>query len=217
MQTTNAQIRQKAMATLKGNWGDPVIFVLVAYVLLGWTNAIILLSIPMIYGVGYYFLKRYRGDQNSIKDLFGGFCNYLAVLGTGLQMLIQIVLWSILLYIPGVIKMYAYSMTFYIMIDNPEMKYTAAIAESRRIMKGNKMRLFMMSLNFLMWTILSAFTLGIALLWVIPYMQTTMAAFYEEVKAAAGPTPAPVVKESSSDDSHLDAADNMDFDFSDDD
>ena len=50
-------------------------------------------------------------------------------------------------------------------------------------MKGHKFDLFCLMLSFLGWVILSMFTLGIGYLWLAPYMYTTMAAFYEDVKA----------------------------------
>lgn len=52
-----------------------------------------------------------------------------------------------------------------------------AISESKRLMKGNKLRLFFMELSFLGWQILCVLTLGIASLWVGPYMEAAKAAF----------------------------------------
>ena len=49
-------------------------------------------------------------------------------------------------------------------------------------MKGHKMRCFLLSLSFIGWILLGILTLGIGYIWLIPYMYTTMAAFYQDVK-----------------------------------
>ena len=94
-----------------------------------------------------------------------------------------IFLWSLLLVIPGIIKMFSYSMTPYILEENPELSADEAIDRSRAMMKGHKFDLFWLILSFIGWFILCGLTLGIGLLWLMPYLNTTMAAFYEDVKA----------------------------------
>lgn len=47
-------------------------------------------------------------------------------------------------------------------------------------MKENRWRFFCLALSFIGWAILSAFTFGIGTLFLIPYMQVSFAAFYEE-------------------------------------
>ena len=92
-------------------------------------------------------------------------------------------LWMLLLIIPGIVKMFSYAMTPYILEENPELTANEAIDRSRAMMKGHKFDLFWLYLSFLGWIILSIFTLGIGLLWLGPYIQTAHAAFYEDVKA----------------------------------
>ena len=50
------------------------------------------------------------------------------------------------------------------------------------MMKGHKFDLFFLMLSFIGWIILGAFTLGIAYMWLAPYMSATLAAFYQDVK-----------------------------------
>ena len=50
------------------------------------------------------------------------------------------------------------------------------------MMYGYRMRLFKLQLSFLGWIFLSVLTLGIGMIWLMPYMMTTMAAFYQDVK-----------------------------------
>ena len=46
---------------------------------------------------------------------------------------------------------------------------------------GTKGRLFILELSFLGWILFSAFSMGIALLWVLPYMTQTLVWFYLEL------------------------------------
>ena len=94
-----------------------------------------------------------------------------------------VALWSLLLIIPGIIKMFSYAMTPFILEENPELTANEAIDRSRAMMKGHKFDLFWLLLSFIGWGILCALTLGIGTLWLTPYMQTSIASFYEDVKA----------------------------------
>ena len=51
------------------------------------------------------------------------------------------------------------------------------------MMRGHKFDLFWLQLSFIGWFFLCIFTAGIGFLWLCPYYQTAMAAFYEEVKS----------------------------------
>ena len=56
-----------------------------------------------------------------------------------------------------------------------------ALKESVRIMRGKKGKLFYLQLSFIGIYLLGAIACGIGLLWVIPYMQVTMANFYRKI------------------------------------
>ena len=94
-----------------------------------------------------------------------------------------IALWSLLFIIPGIVKAFSYAMTPYILEEHPELSANEAIDHSRAMMKGHKFDLFWLYLSFIGWAILCIPTLGIGLLWLVPYMQTAQASFYEDVKA----------------------------------
>lgn len=70
-----------------------------------------------------------------------------------------------------------------IVSDNPEIGCDEAIERSMAMMRGHKMRLFLMQLGMIGWSLLSLLTLGIAMLWIVPYYQTVFANFYLEIKA----------------------------------
>jgi uncharacterized membrane protein len=48
--------------------------------------------------------------------------------------------------------------------------------------EGHKMELFVLGLSFIGWGFLCVITLGIASIWVIPYMQATYANAYKSLK-----------------------------------
>ena len=94
---------------------------------------------------------------------------------------LYIFLWTLLFIIPGIIASYSYSMTHYIMAENPEYGVNEAIAASKEMMRGNRWRLFCLRFSFIGWSILCIFTLGIGYLWLNPYMEAANAAFYKEI------------------------------------
>lgn len=107
-------------------------------------------------------------------------------IGTGFLMSLYIFLWSLLFIIPGIIKAYSYSQTFYIKAENPDIPASRAIELSKIMMDGHKGQLFYLHLSFIGWSILSAFTLNIlGVVYVFPYYYASLAFAYQEIKADA--------------------------------
>ena len=96
-------------------------------------------------------------------------------------MTIFVVLWSLLLVIPGIIASYSYAMAPYILYENPGMRPMAAIKASKELMRGNKWRLFCLQFSFIGWALLCALTAGIGNLWLHPYQETAQASFYRQI------------------------------------
>lgn len=67
------------------------------------------------------------------------------------------------------------------MADNPSLSPTEAITQSRAMMRGNKLNLFALYLSYIGWYILGAFTFGIAIIYIAPYINVAVANFYLEV------------------------------------
>ncbi|MBO4434033.1 MAG: DUF975 family protein [Bacteroidales bacterium] len=131
------------------------------------------------------FLKFYREKDTAVAgNMFNmAFKDYgHKILGMFLMGLF-IFLWTLLLIIPGIIKSFSYAMTPYILNEYPNVGVNDSIDISRKMMKGHKLDLFLLELSFIGWILLSILTLGIGLLWLGPYMQTSMSIFYEDVKA----------------------------------
>jgi uncharacterized membrane protein len=189
----NSELRAEARASLKGKWGIAAVICLIyiAITVAGGFTPFISYLFPYLvgtvlgYGLTVTFLESFRGKQPEIGDLFEGFKNYGKVLGTMLLTALYIILWSLLLLVPGIIKSYSYAMTPYLLRDNPELSAEELICKSMEIMKGRKAKLFLLDLSFIGWILLSVFTLSIGLLWILPYMYSARAAFYEDVRASS--------------------------------
>jgi uncharacterized membrane protein len=67
---------------------------------------------------------------------------------------------------------------YYMLLDFPNQSITEILKKCFEVMHGNKFRLVLMYLSFIPLMLLSLFTFGIALIWVIPYMKMTAANFY---------------------------------------
>ena len=143
--------------------------------------------IPMSVNAAGIFIKIYKGEAARTGELFSNFpVNYLRKLGGIAWMSLFTALWSMLLFIPGIIKSFAYSMTPFILADCPNVTAREALKLSMRMTKGHKMNLFVMMLSFIGWHILSAFTLGIlSIVFVSPYMYATQAGYYVELRDKA--------------------------------
>ena len=153
------------------------------------TLAVYLLGVPLVFmplDLGYTYASNrllVEGDSrltgNVFRDGFGRWGRN--VWGLFLVRFFTS-LWSLLLIVPGIVKFYAYSMTPYILVDNPELSANEAINLSQKMMKGHKFDLFWLGLSFIGWFILGFLTLGVAYLWLVPYMYTSVAAFYQDLK-----------------------------------
>ncbi len=78
---------------------------------------------------------------------------------------------------------YAYSMSWFILADDPNIPANEARKRSIEMMRGNKWRLFCLDFSFIGWILLSILTFGILLFWIMPYMQTARAEFYQDLLA----------------------------------
>jgi uncharacterized membrane protein len=179
--------RKKAMDALKGKWGRFALIYLI-YTLIttvcsyALSAASLIIAGPFAVGIAMIALKVLSNEEFEIINLFDGFKKFTNTLLLGLLNTIYTFLWSLLFVIPGIVKGLSYSMSYFIIAENPNMTQNEARLESMRIMQGNKWRLFCLQFSFIGWYILSSFTAGILLFWVVPYVQTATAAFYEEIK-----------------------------------
>ena len=71
-----------------------------------------------------------------------------------------------------------YAQAFYLLHDFPQYTAKELLQKSRRLMVHHKGRLFYLYVSFLPLMLLGLFSFGLALLWVIPYMNATQAEFF---------------------------------------
>ncbi|WP_455498653.1 DUF975 family protein [Coprobacter sp.] len=186
--------KDKALKVLSGNWKPSVIVSLVVVLIIGGSIALQYVSLLLYYvvflafgsivsiGCMYVFLDLYRDKKEpQIADLFTPFQQYGRIFACYIQVFIFTILWMLLLIVPGIIKGLSYSMSYFVLKDRPELSPAEAIKESMRLMNGHKADLFILQLSFIGWAILGSITV-IGIIWVIPYMYTAVAAFYEQLK-----------------------------------
>lgn len=144
-----------------------------------------LASVAVQIGYVYYCMKVAKREQGAYADLaylIQGWRFGLKIVVLSFVINLFVSLWSLLLFVPGVIKAISYSQAIMIMLENPDMDIMTAIRESQKMMDGHKMEYFVLDLSFIPWLLLVAVTFGIASLWVSPYMQITMVNYYNVLK-----------------------------------
>lgn len=128
------------------------------------------------------YLDVVAGGTPKAGDAFTGFDDFWAAFKVTFLVGLYTFLWSLLFFIPGIIKALSYSMSMYILAENKGKSARECIAESKELTDGHKMELFVLALSFIGWGLLCTITLGIALIWVAPYMLATMANVYKSLK-----------------------------------
>lgn len=135
------------------------------------------------------WLRTKNNDFSPVRGMFSIFSRkyFVPVLVLYILQAIFTFLWSLLFVIPGLIKGYSYSQTYYIYKDVNQkgeannLNYLDYITLSRELMNGHKFEMFVLQLSFIGWWLLVSVTFGIAAIWVYPYYQTTMSAYYKNL------------------------------------
>lgn len=144
--------------------------------------ALLIIGGPLALGLAEVALNVVRRNDVKVEQTFSGFKSFGKAFCLYVINGVFVFLWSLLFIIPGIIKSLSYSMSYYVMLDNPELSANEARKKSMEIMDGNKWRLFCLNLSFIGWMLLSILTLGILFFWTKPYFQTAQAEFYESIK-----------------------------------
>ncbi len=196
MNTENVTLMRAARESLKGKWGVAILTFLI-YILLTSTTGTarshgsmltfssaltLIIGGPLALGAAIFSLSISRGKEARLEQIFLGFNNFSTALITYLLLILYVLLWTLLLIIPGIIAALGYSMTFYILSDDPLIKPQDALKKSKSMMDGYKLKLFYLCLRFFLLGLLCILTLGIGFLWLIPFIHVTMAKFYDDIK-----------------------------------
>ncbi len=145
--------------------------------------AVFLIGGAVELGHSLFYVRLMRGENPQFETLFSRFEIFGKALGLRLFMALFVLLWSLLLVIPGIIAGYRYRMAPYLMAEHPEMGIRQAVDESKRLTAGYKARWFCLDLSFIGWGFLCLLTLGIGFLWLNPYMSAASAEFYRGILA----------------------------------
>ena len=138
-------------------------------------------------GVGYakFNLDLVDFYPPSVGTLFSRFRQIGTAVCANLLAGLHVMLFMLLLIVPGIIVAFNYAMVNYVLADNPRLDAREALAESKRIMKGHRFKFFCLNLSFLGWSFLSVLTLGVGFIWLVPYVEASHAAFYREINRPA--------------------------------
>lgn len=116
------------------------------------------------------------------RQLAGG------IISIKLLSIVQVVLWSFLLIVPGVIKLLDYAMASLIYYDaiqaGQPMWHNSALVRSQRLMTGHRWQLFKLMLSFVPLLICCAIpVVGLFVLsYLLPYIRMTLVKFYQTIR-----------------------------------
>ena len=147
----------------------------------------VLIIMPLGYGLTNALLSFLRSNEEGTSGLSEMWQFFLRDYSRSVPALLLVMIFSTLLGIVTlgigtIVLNYVYAMVPYLLRDYPELSAREALRTSSQMMKGHKWDLFVLDLSFIGWILLGIMTAGIGLLWVAPYMDTTHAAFYEDLK-----------------------------------
>lgn len=115
----------------------------------------VLYSILMMATV-HFFLAFSKNNKITFSAFLEGLSLWLKGVRAYAWQMLWIGLWSLLFFIPGIVKAVAYSQTVLILADNPKVGVRRAMRMSLEMTKGHKGSLFFMSLSFLGWVLLAS-------------------------------------------------------------
>lgn len=205
---TYSDYRAQAREALAGRWGEGamlmLVYVLIILLIEGISGGSEFLGSTLFQSVGsafgsilsmlvvaplgtalsMFFLGFVRGND---EMQFGNVWSilrkdYARILSATLIISVMVMLGIFTLGILSVYFAYSYAMVPYLLRDYPELTWREAMQTSREMMNGHKMELFILHMTFIGWALLAVLTCGIGLLILEPYMETTQALYYEDLK-----------------------------------
>ena len=182
-QIPNSELFSQAWRDLKGKWGISISLCLLYLVfsVIGLIGGIFI-TVPLNVGSAIFWINISRKTNPQINDMFKGFNSYGAALKAKTIVGLIVIGGMILLIIPGIIWGIQYSMVNYIIADDSNCGGNESLVRSRKMMYGHKWKMFEFMLRAIGIILLCFLTLGIGLLWGIPWISTAMAKFYDDIK-----------------------------------
>lgn len=169
--TPSKELRARARAALKDNWTTAAIASLIYLAIIHVPSAVLNVMFPdggarslyillvtgaFTYGYSLFLICLFRKEKADYTQLFDGFERVGKTIGLYLYINLFVALWSLLFVIPGIIAAYRYSQSFYILIDNPDMRIKDIVNESKRMMRSNILKIFCLDFSFIGWDLLAS-------------------------------------------------------------
>ncbi|MBR1922031.1 MAG: DUF975 family protein [Kiritimatiellae bacterium] len=108
------------------------------------------------FGMAVTLLKCLKNEADRwFSDAFGGFLRPFETLWLLVLMFLKILLWTLLLFIPGIIATFRYMLAWYVKAENPDWGALRCIRRSCEIMAGRKWKAFCLVLSYLPWFLLA--------------------------------------------------------------
>ncbi|MBQ2058386.1 MAG: DUF975 family protein [Firmicutes bacterium] len=109
----------------------------------------LLIQGPLNMGLAYYFLKLFRRQPAGVESLFMGFGYFFKAFSMYIVMTIKIFLWTLFFVIPGIYAAITYSMSWFILADDPNKGINQCMFESAVMMRGNILKYILLRLSFI--------------------------------------------------------------------
>jgi uncharacterized membrane protein len=101
------------------------------------------LNMVLLFGMSLVCLTAVRRQRPRLRQLFRGFRLFRKVIGTSFLIAIMVFLWGLLLIVPGIIAAMRFTLSYFVLLDHPEVGIRKAMSRSEQLMQGQKMRLFL--------------------------------------------------------------------------
>ena len=159
-----------------------VVIVVMIFVSILVTALMMFVNNPIDVGKKRFYMEN-RIKEASLEQLFFAFKNkYLNIVRVMFMRWLFISLWSLLFVIPGIVKTYQYRMVPYILSENPEIGWRRALELSKAMTANEKMKIFVLDLSFIGWSILGLMACCIGLTFLQPYIDATGAELYQVLR-----------------------------------
>ena len=145
----------------------------------------LLLAGPLQLGLCFFFLNLVKGKETRFELLFEGFKPLATVLLAYAIITTLTVVGLILLLVPGIVVALGFSMTYYIIAEDPEISFQTALEQSWKLTDGYKMELLELNLRFIPWYLLGLLCFIVGVFAVVPWHNTTLALYYHYLKENA--------------------------------
>lgn len=182
----NVTLMRRAKTQLEGKWVNVAIGSLIYIALMGFASSTYVLELlvygPLTFGFILYLACNVDTGVNNLNLLFKGFERFADTLVAGLLYSLAVGVGLMLLIVPGIIVACGLSMTFFIMVDDPNISGIDALQKSWNMMNGHKWDFFCLQFRFIGWILLSILTCGIGFIFLEPYMIAASQNFYRQLR-----------------------------------